>query len=296
MNKLRPNLTVALLLAFPAALFSAPIGYSIASSDNSLYRIDLANGMATNLGAIDTDAVLGGIAASPSSLYAVSTSNNGSLPSQLYNVTTPPGVLVGDTGPRFGNTTGAAYLPSDGAIYDLQGMPSLSPGVTQSALYKIDIGTGGSTLLGTSPLYANGITAAPGGGYATDFYQLGVLYRLTSLDPYSLTLIGSFGLGIGGTGFNSGAAFDASTGTLYALREDGAIFTIATDGANAGTATFNMFVTDSSTDQRVASSLEGLAVFSGGANAAVPEPATLFLLLPGMAMLAFFLRKRLRTR
>ncbi len=294
MKIFRLQLVVGVLLVVHSALFSDTIGYSIASSSNDLYRIDLANGMATDLGTINTNAVLGGIAASSSNLYAVSTSANGSLPSQLYNVTTPPGTLVGDTGPRFGNTTGAAYRPQDGYIYNLQGMTSLSAGATQSALYQIDPSTGKSTMLGMSPLYANGLAVAPNGtGYATDFQEKGALYRLSSSGPYSLTLVGSFGLGVGGTGFNSGAAFDSS-GTLYVLREDGAIFTVATTGANAGAATFDSFVTDSATDSRVASSLEGLAVSSSAS--ATPEPSTLLLLLPGIFLLTFILRRKPQAR
>ena len=285
---------LAVLLAAPSALFSDPVGYSIASSSNDLYQIDLTNGMATDLGAIKTDAVLGGIAASSSSLYAVSTSNGGNSPSQLYNVTMPPGSLIGDTGPRIGNTTGAAYKIQDGFVYDLAGTSSASAGVTQSALYRIDPATGASTLLGTSSTYANGLAfSSDGTGYATDFQQNGSLYRLSSSGAYSLTLVGSFGLGIGGTGFGSGAAFDPSTGLLYVLREDGAIFTTAITGPSAGAATFDAFVTDSGTDLRVASSLEGLAI-PGNVTSATPEPATLFLLLPAVVGLAFS-RKRLQS-
>ncbi len=290
MNSLEQKFVLAILLTIPSAVFSDTLGYSIASSNNNLYQIDLSNGMAANLGAINTDAVLGGIAASGSTLYAVSTSDNGNLPSQLYNVTTPPGSLVGETGPRFGGTTGAAYRSQDGYIYDLQGSPSLTAGASQSALYQINPSTGKSTPLGSSNTYANGLAFTNNGvGYATDFQQSGSLYRV-SLNPYSLTLVGGFGLGIGGTGFGSGAAFDPSTGALYVLREDGAIFTVATSGPNAGAATFDSFVTDSGTDTRVASSLEGLAI-SGSTSSATPEPASLLLLVSGFLLLTFYLRK-----
>ena len=139
-------------------------------------------------------------------------------------------------------------------------------------------------------MYANGLAVSPDGvAYATDFEQNGALYRL-SLDPFSLTLVGNFGLGIGGTGFRSGAAFDA-TGVLYVLREDGAIFTVATSGSNAGAATFQTFVTDSASDMQITSSLEGLAVFSEN-TAPIPDPGSLFLTAPGILILGFFLRRR----
>jgi len=294
MKILRQNwIITAALLAIPSALFADTLGFSIASANNELYQIDLSNGMATSLGIINTDSVLGGVAATSSRLYAVSTSNGGASPSQLYDITTAPGVLVGDTGPRLGSTTGALYLPKDGGIYDLQGMPSLTPGVTQSFIYKIDPNTGASTLQGSSPIYANGLALSPAGvGYATDFLQNGALYRV-ALDPFTLTLVGNFGLGIGGTGFNSGAAFDSS-GTLYVLREDGAIFTVATSGPNPGAATFETFVTDSATMMPFTSSLEGLAVYSA-TTSPVPEPGSLFLVAPAMLMLGFFLRKRLQA-
>lgn len=292
MNLLKHKIALTILLAIPSAAFSDTVGYSIASANNDLYRIDLSTGMAMDVGNIDTNAVLGGIAASGSTLYAVSTSDNGALPSQLYNVTTPPGSLIGDTGPRSGSTTGAAFRSQDGYIYDLQGTPSLpgGGGVSQSALYQIDPATGKSTQIGSSNTYANGLAFTKNGiGYATDFEQNGSLYRV-SLNPYSLTLVGSFGLGIGGTGFYSGAGFDPSTGSLYVLREDGAIFSVATSGADAGAATFDSFVTDSSTDARVVSSLEGLAI-AGNASSATPEPSSMLLLLPGLLLLAFYLRK-----
>ena len=292
MNSLTKKAALTLLLALPSLGFADTFGYSIASSTNDLYSIDLANGMATDLGTINTDAVLGGIAASGSNLYAVSTSDNGSSPSQLYNVTTPPGSLIGDTGARFGNTTGAAYRSQDGFIYDLGSSPSLMPGASQSALYQIDPATGRSMLLGSSTLYANGLAFTSGGmGYATDFQQTGSLYSI-ALNPYSLTLVGSFGLGIGGTGFNSGAAFDPATGALYVLREDGAIFTVAASGANAGAATFDSFVTDTSNDQRVPSSLEGLAVNS--AATPTPEPASLLLVLPALLLFVLHYKRRLK--
>lgn len=291
MSSLKQQVVFLLFLAAPSALLADTMGYSIASSTNDLYQIDLSNGMATDLGTINTNAVLGGIAASSSTLYAVSTSDNGNLPSQLYNVTTPPGSLIGDTGPRLGSTTGAAYRSQDGYIYDLSGTPSSSAVSSQSALYRIDPKTGRSTLLSSNSTYANGLAFDKAGiGYATDFQQTGSLYRV-SLNPYSLTLIGSFGQGIGGTGFNSGAAFDPMTGAFYVLREDGAIFSVAISGPDAGAATFDSFVTDSSTDTRVASSLEGLAI-SGSASSATPEPAPLLLLLPALLLLAFYLRKR----
>jgi len=290
MNALKQKVVLTILLAIPSVALSDTFGYSTASSDNSLYRIDLSNGMAMNLGTINTDAVLGGIAASGANLYAVSTSDNGNLASQLYNVTTPPGSLVGDTSPRFGSTTGAAYRSQDGFIYDLQGSPSLTMGASQSALYQINPATASSTLLGFSNTYANGLAFSNGGAaYATDFQQSGSLYQV-SLNPYALTLVGSFGLGIGGTGFNSGAAFDPSNGALYVLREDGAIFTVSTSGPNAGAATFDSFVIDSSTDMRIDSSLEGLAI-SGSVSSATPEPASLLLLLSGFLLLTLYLRK-----
>ena len=290
MNLLRNKFLVSLFLLVPSIGFADTLGYSIASSTNDLYQIDLTNGMATDLGTINSDAILGGVAASGSTLYAVSTSDSGNYPSQLYNVTSAPGSLIGNTGTRFGNTTGAAYSTQNGMIYSLGSSPSLTMGVTQSALYQINPATGQSMLLGTSNTYANGLAFNSAGvAYATDFEQTGSLYTVT-LNPFSLTLVGNFGLGIGGTGFESGAAFDPVTGSLYVLREDGAIFTVATTGANAGTATFDSFATDTSTGQRIPSSLEGLAV--SAAATTTPEPGSLLLVLTAGLFTALYQGRR----
>jgi len=49
-------------------------------------------------------------------------------------------------------------------------------------------------------------------------------------------------------------------------------------------------VIDSSTDMRIDSSLEGLAI-SGSVSSATPEPASLLLLLSGFLLLTLYLRK-----
>jgi hypothetical protein len=89
-------IAVAIGMAMTAA--AGPIAYSISSNGNDhLYQIDLATGVAIDLGAMSFgDAE--GLEYANGTLYGIGGSTN-----QLWNLTTSPGTLIGETGTRIRN-------------------------------------------------------------------------------------------------------------------------------------------------------------------------------------------------
>lgn len=264
-----------------SGLSAAPFGFSISDSNRILYRIDLGTGVATSLGAVDypVNDELEGFAAIGSTLYGVGEANNN--PGALRNITVPPGSLIGsDT--RSGDEAGAAAF--GGLIYNTQAN-SILGGPT--ILYSINPATGAATSIGSSTIdaHVDGLAInSAGEAFGSDFQSTGSLYRV-NLGTGGLTLVGALG---GATGYDSGLAFDDATGTLYALREDGVIYTLNT---STGAASFQAVVTIGGT--RVPGDLEGLEIVD---TAAIPEPGSLALLGSGLLGLTVYARKRRQSR
>lgn len=271
-------LTSALLSV--SGLSAAPFGYSISDANQILYRIDLTTGFATSLGIIGypLDDELEGLAGIGSTLFGVGEANNGA--GDLRNITVPPGFLIG-TSTRVGDEAGAAAF--GGLIYNTQ-TSSLVLGPT--TLYSINPGNGAATLVGTSAFNAHvdglAINSA-GEAFGSDFQSTGSLYRV-DLTTGGLTSVGSLGVG---TGFDSGLAFDQTTGTLYGLREDGVIYTIDTA---TGAALFQAFVTLGG--NRVPGDLEGLEIL----ETAIPEPGSIALFASGLLALAVSAHTRRKSK
>lgn len=255
---------VGVLVALPSVLMAAgspepvqqttpPIGFSISDANKNLYAINLVNGQATNLGAVNypDDDELEGLASLGRTLYGVGEAGYGD--GALRNITTPPGSLVGLTGPRLGSEAGAALNPRNRAIYNLQADETLPDDTARSFLYAINPSTGKATFIGFDADYADGLAIdGSGRAYATDFRVSDSLYSV-NLTTGALTPIGS--LGLGDVDLDSGAAIDFRTGALWALSEDGAIYVI---NKTTGAATFTAFVTVGG--QRVPGDLEGLDI------------------------------------
>jgi len=264
MRKTLGQIAVAIFaLAIPVTASAAPLLYSVQSNGNDhLYSIDAASGVATDLGLIAfNDAE--GLAFAGSTLYAI-----GGSTAQLWDITTPPGVLIGGTGARAGVDAGMDYNALTGTMYNIQGTGGAS------SLYTINLATGAATLVGGSSAFADnlGINGA-GAAYALDGIFTDSLYSV-NLATGAMTLIGN--LGLGNISDQFGTTFVG--GTLYALSSSGQLYTVNT---TTGAATLLANVTCGAGP---------CAGWEGLAAPAAPEPAT--LLLVGTALGALASRRR----
>lgn len=247
----------------------AAIGYSVRSNaDHHLYRIDLNTGAAVDLGQIGfNDAE--GLAFAGSSLYAI-----GGYYGEFWNITTPPGSLVGYPGYRRGQDAGLDYNAVTGTMYNIN---SDSDG---SWLYTIDLATGAATYVGQSSIFADGLAINSAGvAYASDFIFSDSLYRVNLISG-ELTLVGGLGFD---ANLQSGMGFDNS-GRLWALTHDGVIYSMNT---STGAATQVANVTLGGV--RIGG-FEGLACTGG--EQVIPElPAPMLASLAGLVGLAWKRRR-----
>lgn len=266
---------VALLAgAFLATTLSAaPIGYSVNSNGTDrLYRIDLVTGVATDLGAL-TFGDAEGLEIVNGTIYGIGGTTN-----ELWNLSVPPGTLIGATGTRNGVDAGLGYNPATGTLYNLNG----SSGST--SLYTVNMGTGATTLVGSSQSFGDNLAInASGAAYAVDGIFADSLFSI-DLSTGAATLVG--GLGLGNTNLLFGSDFDEA-GILWALSSDGQIYQINT---LTGAATFQALVRLDSITGPTLSGFEGLAIETGAA--AIPEPATYLGMFGALTALALLRRRR----
>jgi len=237
-----------ILVALACPLANAgPIGYSVQSNGNDhLYQIDLATGAATDLGAVNFgDAE--GLGFKGNQLYAI-----GGTQASFWNITSPPGFLVGATGARAGTDAGLDYDVVSGKMFNYQGSSG------SGSLYEINVATGAATLVGSNSQFADGLGInSAGAAFVIDAVLSNSLFAL-NLNDSSVALVGS--LGLGGQE-QAGASFDSSD-QLWMLLSSGMIYKVNT---TTGAATLQANVTLAGVPL---DSFEGLAI------AAVPEPST----------------------
>jgi hypothetical protein len=266
---------VALLMgAFLATTLSAaPIGYSVSSNGNDhLYRIDLTTGVATDLGALSfTDAE--GVEIVNGTIFGIGGTTN-----EFWDLSLPPGSLIGVTGSRNGLDAGLGYNPATGTLYNLNGDSGAS------SLYTVNTGTGATTLAGSSQFFGDNLAInGSGGAYAVDGIFADSLYSI-NLSTGAATLVGA--LGLGDISVQFGSDFD-SAGILWALGGSGQIYQINT---LTGAATIQAQVRQDSITGPTLSGFEGLAIETGAA--AIPEPATYLGMFGALSALALLRRRR----
>lgn len=215
-----------------------PIGYSVRSDvDDHLYSIDLNTGVATDLGLVGCNDVQG-LAFVGSTLYGM-----GGTVDEFWDITTPPGSKIGDTGSRSGIDAGLDYNPITGKMYNIQRAH------TYCDLYEVNLATGAATLIGShSGDMPDGLAIDnTGAAYAIDGVY-GKLYTL-NLATGALTLVGPSSVPFS----ECGASFD-SGGTLWGIFDNGEIYTVDT---GTGASTLISSVTLAGTP---ISGFEGLAI------------------------------------
>ncbi|MEX0678396.1 MAG: PEP-CTERM sorting domain-containing protein [Pirellulales bacterium] len=255
-----------LVIVGVAPVLAGPTGYSVRSNaDQHLYSIDLGTGVATDLGLLNfSDAE--GLAFAGSRLYAI-----GGFVAEFWNITSPPGVLVGATGARNGIDAGLDFDETQNKMYNL------NSDAGSSSLYEINIANGAANLVGSDTIFGDGLAIDSNGrAFSADWIFTDSLYAV-NLANGDLTVVG--GLGLGDVFLQSGLAFDPSD-VLYALTSSGGIYTLNT---GTGQAAFQAQVT-----------LAGNAIDDFEGLAIIPEPSTLALAALGLVLLAVYGRRRKR--
>ena len=263
----RTIICAGLALAASAAYAgSSVIGYSVMSNgDDHLYEVNFTTGIATDLGLVGFEDAEAMAMATNGDLYAA-----GGSVQDLWNVTTPPGFLIGSMGTLSGIDSGMDFH-NNGTLY----LASASIGSTE--LYSVNTVNGAATAIGVGEYFGDNLAISGAGvAYAADFAFENSLYTV-DLATGASTLVGALGI----NPFSQGGTDFGSDGVLYALLSNAEWYTIdvATGAATLG-----------GTIRNVAGA--PLTGFEGLAMNPVPEPATMFALGAGIALLALRARRK----
>src|SRR5262249_19357522 len=146
----------------------------------------------------------------------------------FWDISIPPGSNIGPC-VRTQLDAGMDYF--NGTMYNIQG------NIGASSLYRINTSTGAPTLIGSNSFYFGDLAIDELGiAYATDSITTDSLYRI-NLSNGAATLVGP--LNLGNISNQWGTSFSAD-GTLWALADNGDMFTVDT---SSGTATRHGHVT-----------------------------------------------------
>ncbi len=225
---------------------TAQIGYTVQSNGNDhLYAVDMLTGNATDLGPVRfLDAE--GLTWYGDRLLAI-----GGTINELWDITSPPGFVIGPTGDRRGLDAGLATHPVTGSIYNIQGTWGAS------YLYSVNPATGAATFIGGSEVFADALAiSSSGAAFTVDVMSTISLYNV-DLATGALSLVGPLGINAYD---QAGLDFDCD-GVLWMLLNSGRIYTINTA---TGAATF---VSQVNIGGDPIMGIEGLAI-----KCEVPEP------------------------
>lgn len=207
-------LSAVLLCGLAAPALAEPFGY--AAGFDRLYRIDLGNGQATELGPIGFVDVEG-LAFSPEGvLYGVAdggASGGSGLTDVLLRLDTSSGAatLVGALSGLQGAGTGPFDALDYGLTFTCDGRLWLSSATTET-LWQVDPASGATTEVATLGAPVSGLAAAGDVLYGISVSDDQALYRIHP-DTGAATRVGALGLPL--DFFDAGLDFDAD-GTLWA--------------------------------------------------------------------------------
>ena len=211
----------AALLAFATAAFASPTGYSVRSDvDRKLYRLDMATGIATELGATGFSKIEALAINAAGEIYGVNPATAQLLKcSATTGACSVVGLLTGL--PQVQSNAGLAFS-STGVLYL----------AVNAVVYRVDPATGATAALGGSGPALSGLAGvSPTAACASGIYGLGGntdrgKFYCINIANGSATLLGT----IGTSPLDSGLDGDPTTGLVWGISNDdpGAVFAINT--------------------------------------------------------------------